>query len=171
MSTLANSELALTFLIACCAKATILLACALTTVIALRRRFVRLPMACSRSCAPRLGLSACEAHLRRGLDAHCLQTFPVPQTRSLRPPSPMRQFSRHAPHVGNFPSRHRAALRRYRLARRPPPHRPLPRTRAHRPQRLALANFRRTHPRHLLVPSPSLAGRRTAPPGKRTRVR
>src|SRR5437660_1409421 len=38
MSTLANSELALTFLIACCAKATILLACALTTVIALRRR-------------------------------------------------------------------------------------------------------------------------------------
>src|SRR6266576_2907421 len=38
MSTLANSELALTFLIACCAKATILLACAWTTVIALRRR-------------------------------------------------------------------------------------------------------------------------------------
>src|SRR5438876_11971941 len=38
MSTLANSELALTFLIACCAKATILLACALTTVIALRWR-------------------------------------------------------------------------------------------------------------------------------------
>ena len=38
MSTLANSELALTFLIACCAKATILLACAWITVIALRRR-------------------------------------------------------------------------------------------------------------------------------------
>jgi len=38
MSTLANSELALTFLIACCAKATILLACAWTTVIALSRR-------------------------------------------------------------------------------------------------------------------------------------
>src|SRR5256884_3239972 len=38
MSTLANSELALTFLIACCAKATILLACALKPVFALRRR-------------------------------------------------------------------------------------------------------------------------------------
>ena len=38
MSTLANSEPALTFLIACCAKATILLACAWITVIALRQR-------------------------------------------------------------------------------------------------------------------------------------
>ena len=38
MSTLANSEPALTFLIACCAKATILLACAWVTVIALRQR-------------------------------------------------------------------------------------------------------------------------------------
>ncbi len=38
MSTLANSEPALTFLIACYAKATILLACAWITVIALRRR-------------------------------------------------------------------------------------------------------------------------------------
>jgi TonB family protein len=37
MSTLANSEPALTFLIACCVKATILLACAWITVIALRR--------------------------------------------------------------------------------------------------------------------------------------
>jgi len=38
MSTLADSEPALTFLIACCAKATILLACAWITVIALRQR-------------------------------------------------------------------------------------------------------------------------------------
>ena len=38
MSTLANSEPPLTFLIACCAKATILLACAWITVIALRQR-------------------------------------------------------------------------------------------------------------------------------------
>src|SRR5271167_1848757 len=38
MSTLANSEPALIFLIACCAKATILLACAWITVIALRQR-------------------------------------------------------------------------------------------------------------------------------------
>jgi len=38
MSTLANSEPALTFLIACCAKATILLACAWVTVIAPRQR-------------------------------------------------------------------------------------------------------------------------------------
>ena len=38
MSTLANSEPALTFLIACCAKATILLACAWITAIALRQR-------------------------------------------------------------------------------------------------------------------------------------
>src|SRR5467141_4167621 len=38
MSTLANSEPALTFLIACCAKATILLACAWITVITLRQR-------------------------------------------------------------------------------------------------------------------------------------
>jgi len=38
VSTLANSEPALTFLIACCAKATILLACAWITVIALRQR-------------------------------------------------------------------------------------------------------------------------------------
>jgi TonB family protein len=38
MSPLANSEPALTFLIACCAKATILLACAWITVIALRQR-------------------------------------------------------------------------------------------------------------------------------------
>jgi TonB family protein len=38
MSALANSEPALTFLIACCAKATILLACAWITVIALRQR-------------------------------------------------------------------------------------------------------------------------------------
>jgi len=37
MTTLANSELAFTFLIACCAKATILLACAWITVILLRR--------------------------------------------------------------------------------------------------------------------------------------
>lgn len=37
MSTLANSEPALTFLIACCAKATILLACAWITVTALRQ--------------------------------------------------------------------------------------------------------------------------------------
>ena len=38
MSTLANSEPPLTFLIACCAKATILLACAWITAIALRQR-------------------------------------------------------------------------------------------------------------------------------------
>ena len=38
MTTLANSESVLTFLIACCAKATILLACAWITVIALRQR-------------------------------------------------------------------------------------------------------------------------------------
>jgi len=38
MSTLANSEPALTFLIACCAKATILLACAWITAVALRQR-------------------------------------------------------------------------------------------------------------------------------------
>jgi TonB family protein len=38
MSTLTNSEPALTFLIACCAKATILLACAWITVIVLRQR-------------------------------------------------------------------------------------------------------------------------------------
>jgi hypothetical protein len=37
MSTLANSEPALTLLIACCGKATILLACAWIMVIALRR--------------------------------------------------------------------------------------------------------------------------------------
>src|SRR5439155_26987238 len=38
MSTLATSEPALTFLIACCAKAPILLACAWITVITLRQR-------------------------------------------------------------------------------------------------------------------------------------
>src|SRR5258708_11951619 len=38
MSTLANYELALTFFLACCAKATILLACAWITVLALRQR-------------------------------------------------------------------------------------------------------------------------------------
>ncbi len=38
MTTLANSESVLTFLIACCAKATILFACAWITVIALRQR-------------------------------------------------------------------------------------------------------------------------------------